>query len=71
MSETPEVFSRLGALESKTEILLERSERVEASLQAINNHLSERKGERRVTLWLAGAVGGVISAAGAALLRKL
>jgi len=51
----------LGQHENAIRTLLERTERISDDVNEIKTLLAERRGERRVALWVAGVVGAVAS----------
>lgn len=61
---------KLGEHESTLQTLITGQERMQKDVQRILVVLAEKRGERRVGIWVAGLVGGLASALGGAFLRK-
>lgn len=50
----------LGQHEAAIRELLDRTERIEAGMTSIQQTLAEQRGEKRVALYVAGAVGALV-----------
>lgn len=62
---------RIGQHEASIKYLVDEMAALRADVTAIREALAERRGERRVALWTAGGVGGLVSFLGPILLRLL